>query len=418
MNPADTSLQPGTPLERLGLLASLLGRNLLSLRTQSAFAVLTMSIGALGLSVTFLVGHGALTGLWRDLASLCGHQAMLLPDTGPDLAMQHRRAEIGFTTRDFLQLRAGLAPGARATEFITRRSITICGSTSLSLPVDGVTAESLARPVYQPVAGRSLPGGAGPTNEGGCLLTLSAAHRFHFAAPESQIIVVEGRRFQVIGFVPDPPEVDPRFSARVVIPYPLAADWWGRPGFIDFIMLYWDKPEQFDEVIASVRRALDACRAPGAYYIDAPQARLSERRAIISNTMVLCSVQAAFTIMVAAVGMINVMLVGVIQRSREYAIRLVCGAELRVLTLLVVAESLVLSVVSAFLGILVGAVVAAPVCKIIVYCVPGASGLEPEWSWQAVIFPLVVCSLCGLAAGIEPARRAARVDVLEVLRND
>ena len=418
MHPADTSLQPGTPLERLGLFLSLLVRNLVSLRTQSAFAVLTMSIGALGLSVTFLVGNGAMTGLWRDLASLVGHQAMLLPDPGPDLAIQHRRAETGFTTSDFLQLNAGLPPGARVTEFITRRSVTICGSTILSLPVDGVTSVSLAQPVFTPVAGRSLPGGTEPANEGSCLITLSAAHRFQLAAPEAQVIFVEGRRFQVVGFVPDPPEVDPRFSARVVIPYELAAHWWGRPGFIEFIMLYWDKPEQFDDVMASVRRTLDACRAPGAYYIDAPRSRLVERRAIISNTMVLCSVQAAFTIVVAAVGMINVMLVGVIQRSREYAIRLVCGAELRMLTMMVVLESLVLSVISAFIGILAGALVAAPVCKIIVYCVPGASGLEPEWSWRAVIFPLVVCSLCGLAAGIEPARRAARVDVLEVLRSD
>ena len=88
------------------------------------------------------------------------------------------------------------------------------------------------------------------------------------------------------------------------------------------------------------------------------------------------------------------------------------------LTMMVVLESLVLSVISAVLGIIVGAVVAGPVCKIIVYCVSGASGLEPRWSWQAVLVPLAVCSLCGLVAGIQPARRAARVDVLEVLRSD
>lgn len=114
------------------------------------------------------------------------------------------------------------------------------------------------------------------------------------------------------------------------------------------------------------------------------------------------------TLLGAAIGLMNIMLVSVTERTREIGVRKALGATSRnILTQFLVEATLICQIggiLGIFLGVLAGNVV-------IVFT--GGAFLVP-WAW--IILALVVCTAVGLLAGIYPALRAAQLDPIESLR--
>jgi putative ABC transport system permease protein len=117
---------------------------------------------------------------------------------------------------------------------------------------------------------------------------------------------------------------------------------------------------------------------------------------------------AAISLIVGGIGIMNIMLVSVRERTREIGLRKAVGARERDILLQFLLEALMLSGIGGLIGLAIGAAIAL---------VADASGqtravISPESVLLAVGFALAV----GLFFGIEPARRAARLDPIEALR--
>jgi putative ABC transport system permease protein len=114
------------------------------------------------------------------------------------------------------------------------------------------------------------------------------------------------------------------------------------------------------------------------------------------------------TLLGAAIGLMNIMLVSVTERTREIGVRKALGATSRNILIQFLTEAVVICQLGGFLGIFLGVLVGNVVSVLF-----GSSFLFP-WLWITVA--LIVCTAVGLLSGLYPALRAAALDPIESLR--
>lgn len=126
-------------------------------------------------------------------------------------------------------------------------------------------------------------------------------------------------------------------------------------------------------------------------------------------TTLLLSV-AAVALFVGGVGVMNIMLVGVAERTREIGVRMAIGARQGDVLLQFLCEAVLLTLFGGILGVLCAAGVT--------WLLQVAVGWSMKLDVTAVAIALCTSMGVGLVFGIIPARRAARLDPIEALRNE
>ena len=132
-----------------------------------------------------------------------------------------------------------------------------------------------------------------------------------------------------------------------------------------------------------------------------------------SATLILTaflSAVAAVSLLVGGIGIMNIMLVSVTERTREIGIRLAIGARERDVLLQFLIEAVVMSALGGVLGVLIGLGGSAAI----------AAALKIPFVFQPAIVLIAVgfSAIVGVAFGFFPARRAARLDPIEALRHE
>ena len=122
----------------------------------------------------------------------------------------------------------------------------------------------------------------------------------------------------------------------------------------------------------------------------------------------LLSAVAAISLLVGGIGIMNIMLVSVTERTREIGIRMAVGATERQVLLQFLVEAIVLSLIGGVLGIGLGLVLGA------VGSYALNIGFVPDW--RIIVASFVFSAVVGVVFGFFPARRAARLDPIEALR--
>jgi putative ABC transport system permease protein len=150
---------------------------------------------------------------------------------------------------------------------------------------------------------------------------------------------------------------------------------------------------------------------PGAdndFTIRNPQDILATQQEATQVFTTLLASIAAVSLVVGGIGIMNIMLVSVTERTREIGVRKALGARRRDIMLQFLVEALALCLLGGLLGILLGT---------------GAAMALSRWmqwntliSGQAVAVAFGFSAMVGLFFGIWPARRAARLDPIEALR--
>lgn len=114
------------------------------------------------------------------------------------------------------------------------------------------------------------------------------------------------------------------------------------------------------------------------------------------------------TLLGAAVGLMNIMLVAVTERTREIGIRKAIGATQNMIKQQFLTEAIVICQLGGLLGILMGILIGNGISIIV------NGGFIIPWVW--ILSGVIICYIVGLFAGLYPANKAAKLDPIEALR--
>ncbi len=124
----------------------------------------------------------------------------------------------------------------------------------------------------------------------------------------------------------------------------------------------------------------------------------------------LLVIVAAIALLIGGIGVMNIMLVSVTERTREIGIRLAIGAQPGDILAQFIVESLSLSILGGLGGLTLGAAASVALAKITTW------KIEP--TWQSAVIAIGLSSAVGLTFGLVPARRAAALDPITALRHE
>ncbi|MEO8404824.1 MAG: FtsX-like permease family protein, partial [Chitinophagaceae bacterium] len=114
------------------------------------------------------------------------------------------------------------------------------------------------------------------------------------------------------------------------------------------------------------------------------------------------------TLIGAAIGLMNIMLVSVSERTKEVGLIKAIGGKSKMVRRQFLLEAIIISILGAVFGIFLGVLVGN------LFSIVLGTGFVVPWNWVA--FGIIICSLVGLLAGLYPALKAGRLNPIEALR--
>ena len=157
------------------------------------------------------------------------------------------------------------------------------------------------------------------------------------------------------------------------------------------------------------RRNLDANEDPDFEIVDTAQANEAVATTIGLMTAMVAAI-AGIALIVGGIGIMNIMLVSVTERTREIGIRLAIGALAREVRLQFLTEAVVLCCFGGMLGVLLALGLS--------YWLSGLMEVPWVFSPGTNLIAFLFCALLGIAFGYYPARRASKLDPIEALRHE
>lgn len=144
------------------------------------------------------------------------------------------------------------------------------------------------------------------------------------------------------------------------------------------------------------------------FTIRSQQEMMETMSSTMDTVTLILVVAAAFSLLVAGIGIMNIMLVSVTERTKEIGLRISVGARGIDISNQFLIESIIISVTGGILGIALGTLLSTSANLLF-----GLPTSVPMWS---IVVSFIVCTIIGIGFGYFPARKAARMDPIEAIR--
>ncbi len=253
--------------------------------------------------------------------------------------------------------------------------------------------------------------------------SIVAKELFSREAPIGETVYIDDLPFTIIGIMPKKMQTSMNYGPddrRAIIPFTTFKSIYGDR-YLNELIVKPARAEDSKKVIAEVRRIMskkykfdptDERALPMWDFIE--QEKISAK--VFLGINIFLAVIGAMTLIIAGVGVANIMYVVAKERTHEIGIKRAVGARKRHIIFQFIFESLLISIVGGGLGLLV----AVGVIKLM-WSIPSQEGAmqflgRPIMSNVVVFVSIGILTLIGLLAGLFPARKAANVDPVEALR--
>jgi putative ABC transport system permease protein len=244
---------------------------------------------------------------------------------------------------------------------------------------------------------------------------------FNGTSPLGQRIKIRNQEFIVVGVLERKGGVlGQSQDNRVLLPLSI---------FIKYYSSRWDtsvdiaiKAYGKDAVSATFEEAVGIMRGlrdlkpwqENDFEIDLNEALAGQFNNLSAAIVVVAWVSGIGALLAAGIGIMNMMLVSVKERTREIGVRKALGAKRRWITRQFLIESITLCQLGGFTGVLGG--LAVSYAATLLVRSSALPSLSFVWPLEAIIFSVVACTVIGVGFGFYPAWKAARLDPIEALR--
>ena len=222
-------------------------------------------------------------------------------------------------------------------------------------------------------------------------------------------VQIGDERFRVIGIMEEKGQflgID--LDDAAYIPVARGMSLFRRDGVMEIALTY-EEAIPAARVAESVRRLMTARHGLEDFTIITQEDMLATLSNILDILTAAVGALGGISLLVGGVGIVTIMSIAVTERTSEIGLLVALGARRRTILTLFLGEAVVLSGIGGLLGLAAGAGLA----QLVGLAVPAMPVATP---WQFALAAEVVALVVGLAAGVLPARRAARLDAVEALR--
>ena len=236
---------------------------------------------------------------------------------------------------------------------------------------------------------------------------------FQENVPTGMTFNIHGQEFVVRGvfdkFETSPLGLSPDYNRAIFIPYEVGRDLTGGNSQLNQVLVRPKDPSQTGTLISSLNaRLLDSHDKQNDFTILKQDENLAVTSDILNLLTGFIAGIAAISLIVGGVGIMNIMLVAVTERTREIGIRKAVGATNHQILRQFMIEATVLSVVGGVAGIILSLI-----CN---YTIRVSTDLQPAITWQIFLLATGISLIIGVIFGIAPAAKAASRDPIEALR--
>ncbi|OGR49363.1 MAG: hypothetical protein A2X40_08470 [Elusimicrobia bacterium GWC2_65_9] len=386
-------------------------------KLRSALSMLGILIGVTAVIAMLAVGKGAQKSVETQLSGLGSNLIMLFP-VSPRTAGGPRGAQGSFSrlTLDDAVMIARAHPGiARTAGEVSGSVQVVFGDKNVNTNLTGAMPEYEQMRNSTPFYGRFFTAEDDESMARVAVLGPTVAtNLFGDQDPVGRSINIEHIKFRVIGVLTRKGSSGFRDQDDVIIiPLKTAMKRVLGRQYLSVVSIEAASPDDTDAVIAAVRSVMrKRHRLPDYKDDDFMLRNMAEIQAALSGTSkifsLLLGIVAAISLIVGGIGIMNIMLVSVSERTREIGLRKAIGATRRAVLIQFLIEAAALSTCGGLMGILLGMAI--------------AFGLSTWAGWAAIVTPqsLVLAFFfsagVGILFGFWPARKASLLSPIEALR--
>ena len=284
-------------------------------------------------------------------------------------------------------------------------STSIIGVSEDYLDIQKYIIEEGRNLVYADIAGRSSV----------CVVGAYVANTFYGSSDKalSDTIKINGKPFTIVGIVEtqDEDNFDEGGTDDFIwIPYTVATKM-TRNGFINNYVMNSSDTEYTDEITDELKKMLlDVFKNERLYNVMANSSIIKNLNESIGTLTAMLAGIAGISLLVAGIGVMNIMLVSVTERTREIGIRKALGARQGVIMQQFVIEAAVTSTIGGVFGIIIGALATKSIGVLM--------NIDATPTIWAVLLSFCVSVVIGLIFGYLPAKNAAMLNPIDALRVD
>ncbi len=202
-------------------------------------------------------------------------------------------------------------------------------------------------------------------------------------------------------------------SDVIEIPYTYMQKMFGLGEYENTYILLLADTEYTAESTEMVRKALEnkhGVREEGAFEVSSWTDAAEQYNTILNLITVFIAVVAGIALLVGGIGVMNIMLVSVTERTREIGIRKSLGARTKAIMVQFMAEAGLLTLIGGVVGIIIGLLLGTVICL--------AIKATPAFSVLSILVSAAFSCGIGLFFGIYPAKKAATLNPIDALRHE
>jgi putative ABC transport system permease protein len=375
-----------------------------------------------------IIGTGAVIGVGSIIAGLDAAVTNLLRSFGPNTIIVLRGSIMGNWTPEELKRKPLTLEDARG---VRDRCPDVQYVSPYLFPLGGIhSAKYQGNDVYQIQLGgteEAYAFGGTSMKKGRFISDFENTHRMPVAVvgediekqllpnvdPIGKWILVDGHSLQVVGVMDRPAASLPgQDDTRILVPYFTLKKMFPNAQENMIVVIAYDgRIDRAQDEARSVLRTLHhvSFNAPDTFTMSTSEQMISDFHRITGTVALVMVILSSIGLLVGGIGVMNIMLVSVTERTREIGVRKAVGAKRSDIVLQFLTEAVVLTAMGGILGLMMGYTIS----RAAALAFPTLPTSVPLW---AAALGVLMSVGVGLFFGIWPAARAATLDPVEALR--
>ena len=274
---------------------------------------------------------------------------------------------------------------------------------------------------FNMLAGRSLSASDVRDCANVCVIGEDISNRlFPDGKAIGKTVILSGIALEVIGIIEKSDFMGDSTSRMMLVPITTAQEKWVGGRKIDIMMLRAKPGVKVDDAMDSIWRALMLRSHNKAIYrLDSRQSILNVFGNVVGIAGALLAAIAALSLLVGGIGIMNIMLVSVTERTKEIGLRKAVGAKRSAILAQFLVEAATLSLVGGLIGMAIAwgfGQIATLVTMARKW--PDAGGMHAPFPLTAALFAAAFSAAIGVGFGLYPALTASRLDPIVALRRE